>query len=171
LGGNRRGNVYLNLLIVFTITGLWHGAGFSFIAWGLWHGIFLVIERLFHIRDVKKGLFTPLRHILTMLIVLIGWVFFRADGLVNALKYLGLMFGLIQNIGGIGLYFYLTPNTIIALLLAVIASMPIAKLPVFKRRQTPWFKYISPVLTLLLFFMSTVFVVSSSYNPFIYFRF
>jgi alginate O-acetyltransferase complex protein AlgI len=171
LGGNRKGNVYINLFIVFAITGLWHGARFSFIAWGLWHGLFLIIERLFHIREVKRGPFTPLRYILTMLIVLIGWVFFRVDGLRNALKYLGTMFGLIQNTNYFSWYFYLTPNTIIALLLAVIASMPITKLSVFKRHQSLWFKYISPVLTLLLFFMSAVFVVSSSYNPFIYFRF
>jgi alginate O-acetyltransferase complex protein AlgI len=172
LGGNRRGNVYVNLFIVFFITGLWHGARFSFIAWGLWHGCFLIIERLLHIREAKKGPLVPLRRLLTMLIVMAGWVFFRITGLRSALKYLGIMFGMVKPEHTVyTCWFYLTPNTIAALVLAVIFSMPIAKLPVFNRPQNPAFRYASAVLSLLLFFVSAVFVISSSYNPFIYFRF
>jgi alginate O-acetyltransferase complex protein AlgI len=172
LGGNRRGNVYVNLFIVFLITGLWHGARFSFIAWGLWHGCFLIIERLLHVREAKRGPFTVLRRILTLLIVVTGWVFFRAEGFRIALKYLGIMFGRItpEHVG-YTCWYYLTPNTIAALALAVTFSMPISKLPVFKGRQNPASGYAAAVLSLLLFFISAVFVVSSSYNPFIYFRF
>jgi alginate O-acetyltransferase complex protein AlgI len=172
LGGNRKGKVYANLFIVFLVTGLWHGARFSFIAWGLWHGFFLMVERLFRIREVKRRGFVPLRRLLTMLIVITGWVFFRAEGLRNAVKYLGVMYGLVKpENAGYTCWYYLGPDTITALLLALSASMPIAKLEVFNRRQGIWFRYISPVLILLLFFISAVFVVSSSYNPFIYFRF
>ncbi|MDR1618231.1 MAG: MBOAT family protein [Treponema sp.] len=170
LGGNRKGNVYINLFIVFFVTGLWHGARFSFIAWGLWHGFFLIAERLLRIREAN-GPFVPLRRLVTMLIVIIGWVFFRAEGLQNALKYLGVMFGLMRNISYFSWRFYLTPNTVIALVLAVIASMPVTKWRVFNCQRTAWFKYISPILIIILFFISGVFVVSSSYNPFIYFRF
>ncbi|MDR0642710.1 MAG: MBOAT family protein [Treponema sp.] len=172
LGGNRRGNVYVNLFIVFFITGLWHGAQFSFIVWGLWHGCFLIAERLLHIREAKPGAPAILRYILTMLIVMVGWVFFRAEGLQSALKYLGIMFGMIKSENvGYTLGYYLTPNTIAVLILAVFASTPIAKLHIFKQRQNPVFRYVPTVLSLLLFFLSVVFVVSSSYNPFIYFRF
>jgi alginate O-acetyltransferase complex protein AlgI len=172
LGGNRSGNVYINLFIVFFITGLWHGARFSFIAWGLWHGCFLIIERLLHIREVKQGPLVFLRYILTILIVMIGWVFFRAEGLRNALKYLGVMFGMIrpENVG-YTCWYYLTPSTIAMLFLAALASTPIVKLYIVEYFQKPIFKYVSAVVDLLLFFISAVFVVSSTYNPFIYFRF
>jgi alginate O-acetyltransferase complex protein AlgI len=172
LGGNRKGNVYVNLFIVFFITGLWHGAQFSFIAWGLWHGLFLIIERLLRIREVKRAPFAPLRHLTTMLIVVIGWVFFRAEGLRNAVKYLGVMSGLLKpENAGYTCWYYLTPNTIVALVMAVFVSMPLAKLRIFDRCQSPALRYASAALVLLLFFISAVFVVSSTYNPFIYFRF
>ena len=93
LGGNRRGKVrtYINLIIVFACTGLWHGASLSFIVWGLWHGLFLVIERL-GFKKVLDKLPKFIGWIYTMLVVLVGWVFFRADTLPAAMKYLGEMF-------------------------------------------------------------------------------
>jgi alginate O-acetyltransferase complex protein AlgI len=173
LGGNRKGNVYENLFIVFFITGLWHGAGFNFIAWGLWHGLFLVVERLFHWRDVKSPRFVPLRYLLTMLIVMIGWVFFRAPGLRAAGKYLGIMFGLIrpENVG-YSTFSYLTSKTGIALMAAFVFSFPLSKIPVPGCFQnTYFFKNLPNIFFLFLFLISAIFVVSSSYNPFIYFRF
>ncbi|MDR1837747.1 MAG: MBOAT family protein, partial [Treponema sp.] len=85
LGGNRKGNVYANLVFVFILTGFWHGANFQFVAWGLWHGLFLIIERLFGMREVKNKKIIPLRYVVTMLIVVVGWVFFRSPGLRYAL--------------------------------------------------------------------------------------
>ncbi|MCL1896661.1 MAG: MBOAT family protein [Clostridiales bacterium] len=173
LGGNRRGNVYINLLIVFLVTGFWHGASFNFIVWGLWHGLFLVIERTLGLREAKKGAFVPFRHALTLLIVVIGWVFFRAEGLREAASYLGIMFGAVQpeNVG-FTVSYYISNKAVIALVIAIIASMPVAKTKLFETISSgaAW-KYASPALLLALFFVSIVFVVSSSYNPFIYFRF
>lgn len=173
LGGNRKGNVYVNLLIVFAVTGFWHGASFNFIVWGLWHGLFLMIERALKLRTVEKSRLAPLRYILTMLVVLIGWVFFRAEGLRESLNYLGVMFGVIktENVGFTSWY-YINTKVIIALVIAVIASLPIAGSKFFKSvtRHSAW-KYMSAVIAILLFFVSAVFVVSSTYNPFIYFRF
>ena len=93
LGGNRRGKVrtYINLIIVFACTGLWHGASFSFIVWGLWHGLFLVIERL-GFKKVLDKLPKFIGWIYTMLVVLVGWVFFRADTLADAKVILHQMF-------------------------------------------------------------------------------
>jgi alginate O-acetyltransferase complex protein AlgI len=171
LGGNRRGNVYVHLFIVFFITGFWHGAGFNFIAWGLWHGFFLIAERLLHLREAKPGPSAFMRYILTMLIVMTGWVFFRADNLRDALKYLGIMFGIIKpENGGSVFWHHLTPTTVAALGWAAYASAPMAKLRIF-HRQSPVLRYASAVLSMLLFFISAVFAVSASYNPFIYFRF
>ena len=94
LGGNRKGQVrtYVNLLIVFFATGLWHGAGATFIIWGLYHGLFLVVERMGLGKLLEKNCFRGLNHIYTALVVVVGWVFFRADTLSAAMKYLGEMF-------------------------------------------------------------------------------
>jgi alginate O-acetyltransferase complex protein AlgI len=110
---------------------------------------------------------------MTMFVVIIGWVFFRIEGLREALKYLGVMFGLIQpeNVG-VTVWYYLDAKIIIALFIAIISSIPVAKMELFVmlRQYTVW-KYASTVISLILFFISAVFVVASSYNPFIYFRF
>jgi alginate O-acetyltransferase complex protein AlgI len=174
LGGNRKGNVYVNLLFVFVLTGFWHGANFQFLVWGLWHGFFLIIERLFDGREVRNKKIIPLRYIMTMLIVLTGWVFFRSPELHYALKYLGIMFGLLRpEDTALSVSFYLSPMTIFMLCLAAVASTPVLKrLPnFFKFANTLKMKLITSALILVLFFICIVFVTASSYNPFIYFRF
>jgi len=94
LGGNRVGKhrVYFNLFIVFLLTGFWHGASWNFIVWGLFHGLFLIIERVGFGKFLEK-LWSPIRHFYTLFVVLISWVFFRADDLPYALSYLKTMFG------------------------------------------------------------------------------
>ena len=173
LGGNRKGNTYINLLIVFFVTGLWHGASFNFIVWGLWHGAFLIIERAFGLREIKTRILFPIRYIGTMLIVVVGWVFFRADSLQEALNYIGVMFSVVEpsNVG-FTIGYYLTTRVIIILAIAIVASTPVIKTKVFIRLQKreSW-KFISALLVLILLAICVVFVVSSSYNPFIYFRF
>jgi len=174
LGGNRNGNVYVNLFFVFVLTGFWHGASWQFLIWGLWHGLFLIIERLFKIREIKNKNMFPLRYVFTILIVLIGWVFFRSPGLHYAFRYLGIMFGLIHPENeGFTVWYYLTPKVIFLLCLAAAASTPLFKyvFSFFKTRDTVIHKLITTVLILVLFFICIVFVTASSYNPFIYFRF
>jgi alginate O-acetyltransferase complex protein AlgI len=172
LGGNRKGNVYVNLLVVFAVTGLWHGAALQFIVWGLWHGFFLVVERLFGIREENRKSIVPLRCIATLLVVAIGWVFFRSPGLRYALKYIGVMFGMLKSENtGFSVGFFMNQKVIAALVLAVIASTPLPRFINLKCRRCAYYKYFSYVITLVLLFISIIFVVSSSYNPFIYFRF
>jgi len=174
LGGNRKGNVYANLLIVFIVTGFWHGAGFNFLVWGLWHGLFLIIERLFNAREVKSKNFVPLRYASTMFIVVIGWVFFRSPWLGYALSYLGIMFGFVQpeNVE-FNIWYYLTPKVVFMLCLAVFASTPVLKQAgnLLKIQDNVILKKITSALLLVLFFACIVIVTSTSYNPFIYFRF
>ena len=173
LGGNRSGNVYVNLFIVFVITGLWHGASFNFIIWGLWHGLFLIIERALKLTKVENRNVVILRYPITMLIVVVGWVFFRVEGLQEALNYLGIMFGVVQpENAGFTVCYYLSMRVSLALVLAIIASLPILKGKFFKLiEQRPVWNFASAIMSLILFFVSIAFVVSSSYNPFIYFRF
>jgi alginate O-acetyltransferase complex protein AlgI len=167
LGGNKKWNVYV-------LTGFWHGARFQFLAWGLWHGFFLIMERLFGMRKIRNKKVIPLRYAMTMLIVVIGWVFFRSPGLRYAFNFLGTMFGLTQpeNAGFI-IWYYLSPKVIFLLCLATAASTPVLKLPhnFFKAHNTLILKRLASVLILVLFFVCMVFVTSSSYNPFLYFRF
>ena len=83
LGGNRKSSrrTYLNLLLVFIVTGLWHGASWTFVIWGLWHGIFIILERKIKIENYNKKYQIIIRNIYTILIVIIGWVFFRSENL------------------------------------------------------------------------------------------
>jgi alginate O-acetyltransferase complex protein AlgI len=174
LGGNRKGNVYVNLLIVFILTGFWHGAKWQFLFWGLWHGLFLIIERLSGMREVRNKYFVSLRYAVTMLVVVIGWVFFRSEGLRYAFKYLGIMFGLVQSENtGLPIWYYFNPKVFFLLCLAVAASTPVFKmlLGFLEARSAVLLKRITSVLILILFFVCIVFVTASSYNPFIYFRF
>jgi alginate O-acetyltransferase complex protein AlgI len=175
LGGNRTGNVYVNLFIVFVLTGFWHGASFNFLVWGLWHGLFLVIERFFRPKEGIKPIVPPpppIRHAITLLIVVIGWVFFRSPDLEYAMKYLGIMFGVIQpeNVG-FTFFYYISPKVFFILFLAIIGSTPLIKIISSKLDNYVLWKPVVYALTLILFFLSIVFVTSSSFNPFIYFRF
>nr|WP_242568162.1 MBOAT family O-acyltransferase [Clostridium botulinum] len=94
LGGNRKGNTYLNLFIVFLVTGLWHGASWNFIAWGIWNGIFIIIEKIINKKRWYIKIPCFIKTTITMFIVILGWVLFRANGLMDAINYLSIMFGI-----------------------------------------------------------------------------
>ncbi len=172
LGGNRKGKTrtYINLIIVFFITGLWHGASWNFIIWGLLHGLFLILERL-GLDKLLQKLGKPISHIYTILIVLIAWVFFRAETVSQALLYIKQMFALktIPNVAFIN--FYLTKEVLFAFLLAIVFSFPIYIKINDKFRNNLYFSYLKPISLLLIFIISVMYVAIDSYNPFIYFRF
>ena len=174
LGGNRRGKVrtYINLIIVFACTGLWHGASFSFIVWGLWHGLFLVIERLGFKKALDK-LPKFIGWIYTMLVVLVGWVFFRADTLPAAMKYLGEMFSFSGGVAN-GMAQFDNLSFIITVI-AIVLCTPVYQFLKGKLEKTEGGKkaafVIGAVLATGLFILSVIFLTGSGYNPFIYFRF
>lgn len=175
LGGNRKGNVYFNLLVVFFVTGLWHGAAWNFIVWGLWHGLFLIIEKVLKQNDIEIKLPKSIRWIFTMLIVIIGWVMFRSPSLTYAIKYIGVMFGLVdtQSIG-FTVFWYLSPKIITILVISIIASIPLKEKfkNIHHSLEGTYLKVICTNIYLIgLFFVSIMFVMTSTYNPFIYFRF
>ncbi len=170
LGGNRKGNVYINLAIVFLLTGIWHGAAWNFIVWGSWHGLFLIFERI-----IKKQHFiivVPriIKYIYTMLVVLIGWVLFRAPDLTSAFKYLGIMFGFIkpENVG-FKVWYFLNRKIIFTIILGAVASLPVLKKINIKNDNIR--VVISNIGCIILFVISLMFIITSTYNPFIYFRF
>ena len=163
LGGNRKGKMrtYINLLIVFFLTGLWHGSSWNFIFWGIFHGVFLIIERLGLKKVLEK---TPkiLQHLYTMIIVIIGWVFFRADSFIFALKYLKILF--IPNF--IHMESFLVELENLKLFIAVCAI-------IFSTPIVPKLKNIllNNIFKNIFFLLSVIFLAGSNFNPFIYFHF
>ncbi len=172
----------LNLVIVFFLTGLWHGASWNFIVWGLFHGAFLVAERGRFGKLLDEG---PklVAHVYAILVFMVGWVFFRAADLTTALEYLRAMFGFGTGSGlewYVGLF--LTPKLVIVLCLGVVGSVPVI----------PWLKglrerlaanrrtvalddgleaVVGLVLTPAIFVLCAMSLASGTHNPFIYFQF
>ncbi len=181
LGGNRKGKfrTALNKLIVFFCTGLWHGANWTFVVWGLFHGFFLLLET--YIPKIKK-LPKFIGHIYTMLIVTIAFVMFRADTLSYSIKYIGNMFaGFGDKTASLSLALtQLTPWFIVMFVIAVIGCAPIKSLAI-KVKENLWCAektkgwLIADILLYVVAFVALLWCVirlsSGAYNPFIYFRF
>jgi alginate O-acetyltransferase complex protein AlgI len=186
LGGNRvaPARTYVNLVTVFLLCGLWHGASWNFVVWGLWHGVFLVIERLFAKSPTRQFSNSPILswpiwpHAYTMIVVMIGWVFFRATTLTSAIGFLRAMAGL----GGgartpYAVQWYLTPELWLALIAGAIGSTPwvpaLADALALRRRPgiSIALSALSVATLIALFVASIMEVAAGTYNPFIYFKF
>jgi alginate O-acetyltransferase complex protein AlgI len=183
LGGNRCGplRTYLNLVAVFLLCGLWHGASWNFIGWGIYHGFFLVIERTL----IGKGMqliWAPLRHLITLIIIIVGWVLFRSDTINGATTYISIMFGTDSATNWQIVLMYLNPKILFELAMAALFSFPV--LSVVKETMQKLMRRnknslgVETVLQssrLLIFALLSYFTVislaASVYNPFIYFRF
>lgn len=173
LGGSRKSNIrtYLNLLIVFFCTGLWHGASYNFIIWGLWHGFFLIIERIIFTNNNQQK-FNVFRWIYTMLVVVIGWVPFRAENLNDSINILHNMF--VPTKGFYNIMEIVDFKIIFVLILGLYFSgvhkfigEPFTKLLRLKRLKAA----ITVVSLFILLWICILCIVANTYNPFIYFRF
>ncbi|WP_310340959.1 MBOAT family protein [Paenibacillus sp. 2003] len=176
LGGNRKGNVYLNLLIVFLVTGLWHGAAWNFVVWGLWHGMFIIIERLFKKSRFKMKLPSVFLWVYSMIVVIIGWVLFRSPNLEYASNYLKIMFGIDKSDQiGFTLWYYVNPMVLTMLGLACICTIPITKY--FRNKigdydeHSGFSLFFQNAYAIIVLVVCMMFLATSTYNPFIYFRF
>ena len=179
LGGNRVApwRVYLNLLIVFFLCGLWHGASWTFVVWGLFHGAFLVIERI----GLKRWMAAwpqALRHAYLLLVVMVSWVLFRADSLPAAGHFLAAMAGL-STASGIEhpIALYADRQIVLAVAVGIVGSAPVVPaarrwLEGFTGRGAVLASSIGDVATLAcLLAASVILLAAGTYNPFIYFRF
>lgn len=167
LGGNRvsKGRVYLNILCVWFLTGFWHGAGWNFIAWGLYFGVLMIIEKKFLLKYLEKiPAFISRTYLL--FIILISWVFFSLDSFGDAIVYLKGMFG-VGTKSFVDLNtLYLMSNYWLLMVLGVVFATPIYK-KINQKINLPC-KYIINVFILVL---ATAYLVDSTFNPFLYFRF
>ena len=170
LGGNRKGlaRQLLNIMIVWLLTGFWHGASWNFVLWGVFYGVVLILEKLFMLKVLKK---VPdwLCHIYTMVIVMVAWALFANTDISKALAYIGMMFGHAASFANAASMYYLRDNLVL-ILICIIACTPVAKtrLNVFRKDSFAWSR---PVLVLLMLLICTAFIVDGTYNPFLYFRF
>jgi alginate O-acetyltransferase complex protein AlgI len=186
LGGGRVSpwRVQLNLVTVFVLCGLWHGASWTFLVWGLFHGVFLAAERTGFGRWLEAA-GRPLGHAYCLLVVMVGWVFFRAESLPEALDYLAALSGLGPRAGPEHhLLIYLTPDVALALAVAALGATPVvprverwtrgALARAQGRPAVLWRGAVGvtdAALLGLVLVVSATDLVAGSYNPFIYFRF
>jgi alginate O-acetyltransferase complex protein AlgI len=187
LGGNRHGaaRTYANLLAVFLLCGLWHGAAWNFVAWGAWHGLFLVLERASVNGPAAKVRPTRIvRHVYLLLVVIFGWVLFRAGGIAQAAAYMCAMLG-----GGTGdsvvnpVAAILPSSTLAAMLTgAAICAIPWPSERALRNRLRYWVggermlgdaavSLATLMVALGLGGLSTISLANGTYSPFIYFRF
>lgn len=173
LGGNRRGlaRQALNLLIVWSLTGFWHGAGWNFVLWGLYYFVILFIEKLFLLKALDK-LPKFFRHVYALVLIIIGWVIFASDDVSVLLPYLGSMFGANGAIGGMDVYTLLTKAAL--LVICCIASTELPKklfLSAAGAMNEKAAFTLKSVLMIALLALSMILLIGDSYNPFLYFRF
>jgi alginate O-acetyltransferase complex protein AlgI len=176
MGGNRKGNVYIHLSVVFLLTGLWHGAAWNFVIWGLWHGAFTLLERwLPNTKLGKIKLPKAVQHIYAMLVVMVGWVLFRADSLSYAAGYLEIMFGGLhpQSVGYTAAV-YRAGYTGLIRIIACLLACGLPQRLWNNLRKAGGYGIIAAlrlVGTVALLIISSISVMTSTFNPFIYFRF
>lgn len=181
LGGNRHGKLrtHANLIIVFALCGLWHGASWNFLIWGLFHGTFLIVERI-KATGHRVKVWAPIAHVYTLIVIMVGWVFFRANTVPHALAYLKAMAGLgNSHFTGDNAAFYLTPDTQTAFVLAAMLSVPIW--PWLEKKaqragleapaKAACIQFADGAWLIALALVCVVLINEDSYSPFIYFRF
>jgi alginate O-acetyltransferase complex protein AlgI len=159
LGGNKSHTI-LNLIVVFLICGIWHGAAWTFVVWGLWHGLFMVIER-------KVKLPIILGNIYALLVIMIGWVFFRASSLEYAFGYIGSMFGFGADNAVYSVSAYINLLLIVVIVAGVIGSLPVVPL-LSKLSNRKGYAFVMVSILLGLFALSLMEVASGFYKPFLY---
>ena len=171
LGGSHcsRMAVLRNLLIVFAVTGFWHGASWTFVFWGLWHGFFIILERLLHLnKKPVRAEFRWLMHFYLLLAVIVGWVFFRADNFACSRDFLLKMF---VWKGFEPMKFSLSPLFITMFLFGLLYSTTIPRRVYEHFRDSKIFTFVWRMICCGLLLLVMMRLASASYNPFIYFRF
>ena len=188
LGGNRKGlpRQVLNLLIVWMLTGLWHGANWNFVLWGLYYGVLLIIEKLFLLKLLEK-LPAWIGHVYSLFLVVIGWAIFAQTDMSQLTRFLKAMFGI--GVAGVNsdFWYFLSCNAVLLIVLVLCSMDHRAWIGKLRKKSTDavaregsiyvaveqsrGLMIVKPAIMLALLFLSYAFLVGDSYNPFLYFRF
>lgn len=173
LGGSRvksKARLVFNLFVVWSLTGIWHGANWTFLCWGLMYFVLLTIEKLIGWEKKYPDKMKILRRIYTLFFVVMGWVLFRADSIGDAGAYFTTMFGGGNLIDDATIYYAL--NYIVYFVIAILVSTPIFKNISAKiNGNNPVVVAVSTVGLFVLLVVSVSYIVKGAYNPFIYFNF
>ncbi len=177
LGGNRKGNVYVNLFIVFLVTGIWHGASWIFIAWGIGHGVCVLFERYASQKTVWYARIpSPVKWLGTMLVVNFGWVCFKVGSFDELLRYLGHMFGIGGGNETYSFSYFVTPRLMFLVIVSVFGIAFLGNKKI-QNRLREWqegsvlFNAAACVFILIVTVCSLMAIVSTNYSPFLYFQF
>jgi alginate O-acetyltransferase complex protein AlgI len=176
LGGNRRGTsrTCLNMAVVCVLCGLWHGANWTFLFWGIYHGVILIIERISGLRDVSPEKYKILRRLITMLIVIVGWVLFRSANIAQTIGFLGAMF----TVTDLPISYELSLALNYRNLLILMAALPAFFLPgdfsvikILMNKKDPVPLLAGALMILLVLPYCAALIVGGASSPFIYYRF
>ncbi len=175
LGGNRKGNIYFNLFVVFALTGIWHGAGLNFFIWGVLNGIIVCVERCVRNTRFYKSIPRFIKIGLTLFIVYLLWVIFMNKDFASTMQNFRRMTQYAQRPVNFSFRYFFDTRIIALLAIAFLGSM-FSLVPNLKKKCVAFFEtvqgtVIKDVLLLLLFVLSISFIVNSTYHPFIYFQF
>ena len=176
LGGSRKGTLKLvrNILIVWFLTGIWHGAAYNFILWGLFIGVFLVIEKLWLSKYISK-LPKVLRNIYVLFIIMISFIMFNAGSINEAFFNIKGLFGLNKEVFINNYTIYYLKSYLIVLIIAIFGTTPLFKNIIEKLKKSKCLNKIinilEPIFLVILLLLVTAYLIDSSYNPFLYFRF
>ena len=171
LGGNRKGTLrtIFNIFVVWSLTGLWHGAAWNFIAWGMFYGVLLILEK-YVLKNILERVPVIFRHIGTLIVVMIGWVFFSSENMTQATDFIGALIGF-----GNGSFIDSQAMYLLSENAFPIFAMGLSAVGVFEmistREETRVYKALKCVVYLVIFILCITFLVSETYNPFLYFRF
>lgn len=171
LGGNRvkKSRHIFNILIVWALTGLWHGASWNFVIWGLYYGVILLLEKYIYGSFLEKH--TILSKFYTVLVTIVGFEIFNAESLQQISKYLLELVGVgVTNITTNISNYYIRSYSVI-MLIAIICATPLLKNIIKKVEDKRFFKVVENICCIMLLILSIAYLVDGSYNPFLYFRF
>ncbi len=175
LGGNRVSKLrwFLNIFIVWMLTGFWHGAAWNFIIWGLYFAVLLIIEKLFLLKYLKKT--KVIKHIYVMFLVIISFVIFNATDMSEAFVYIGSMFGMCDIPFVSTEFFYYLRSYAVVIIIGIIGATPLISSLIAKARKSTaidkTFNVLEPIVLVVLMLLVTGYLVDGSFNPFLYFRF
>ncbi|NEW09704.1 MBOAT family protein [Paenibacillus sp. SYP-B3998] len=174
LGGNRVGKLkqFRNLFVVWLLTGLWHGASWNFVLWGLYFGLFVTVEKLFLLKWLTHRP-SFVGHLYTLIIVIVGWVLFEFEDLFVAMEFIGTMFGFgTHDFADRQALYYLSTNLGLLLVVAICATpLPQRAFQYLKDKLNMSGVIVAQAIYVSLMVLSTAYLVNETYNPFLYFRF
>lgn len=172
LGGNRVGRIrwIFNILVVWFLTGLWHGASWNFVLWGLYFALILIMEKVIVLKVLEK-LPKAIRHTYAIFLFTIGWVIFRCESIVQIKYFLAALFGRYGNAGLNDFYKLSISNLLPFVIIALIAATPLPNKIFEKLNNNILLSFIYDALLAIVFLVCIMYLVNSTFNPFIYFRF